>query len=296
MPGTLVVSATVFPSSDTSGKITLVLVPPHTLAAGTYWLSVNANALFGASQTQWFWRTRTIQSGSPYHWMETAGIFGTDCDMSVWEPGASVCGVGGGVDPDLAFRLGYFIETECDALSDLPWVKVSPASGSIATSDMATIAVAFDSSGYGPGVYTGNLCITSNDPAQILAALPVSMTVALEHGVALTADSTATGLPGSDVNYTLWLTNTGLLADVYTITVSSQWTTTLSTNNMPLDGLAVAPIMVTVTIPSKALEGDMDTAVVTATSQANSAFSASVTLMTTVVIFDNFVYLPYIRD
>jgi hypothetical protein len=94
----------------------------------------------------------------------------------------------------------------------------------------------------------------------------------------------------------LWLTNTGLLADVYTIAANSQWTTTLSTNNQPLDGLAVAPIMVTVTIPSGALDGEMDTAVVTATSQANSAFSASVTLMTTVVIFDNFVYLPYIRD
>jgi hypothetical protein len=122
------------------------------------------------------------------------------------------------------------------------------------------------------------------------------MTVALEHGVALTADSTAIGPPGGDVHYTLWLTNTGLLADVYTIAANSQWTTTLSANNQPLDGLAVAPIMVTVTIPSNALEGDMDTAVVTATSQANPTLSASVTLTTTVVIFDNFVYLPYIRD
>jgi hypothetical protein len=40
----------------------------------------------------------------------------------------------------------------------------------------------------------------------------------------------------------------------------------------------------------------MDTAVVTATSQANPALNVSVTLTTTVVIFDNFVYLPYIRD
>lgn len=295
-PGTLVVSTTVYPTSDISGEVTLDLVSPLSIASGSHWLSVNANALFGASQTQWFWRTRTVQSGAPYHWLETSGIFATPC-IGVWQPGAAVCGTGGGVDPDLVFRLqGFYPEANCDALSELPWVDMSPSSGNVAASSTVTATVGFDSSGYGPGVYTGTLCIASNDPSQSLASVFLTMTVALDHGVMLTADAAATGLIGTERQYDLWLTNTGMLADVYTISVSSQWTMTLATNNLSLAGLATAPVSVTVMIPANALDGEMDVAVVTATSQANPALSDSVTLSTTALVPNSFVYLPFVRD
>jgi len=185
MPGTLVVSATVYPTSDISGEVTLDLAPPLSLSPGTYWLSVNANALFGASQTQWFWRTRTIQTGSPYHWMETSGIFATPC-IGIWQPGAAVCGTGGAVDPDLVFRLQRFYpEAGCDSLSALPWMNANPLSGNVTAGNTATITVGFDSSGYMPGVYTGILCIASNDPGQVLAAVPLTMTVIPGHFVYL---------------------------------------------------------------------------------------------------------------
>ena len=295
VPGTLVVSATVYPTSDISGEVTLDLVPPLSIASGSHWLSVNANALFGASQTQWFWRTRTVQNGAPYHWMETSGIFATPC-IGVWQPGAAVCGTGDDVDPDLVFRLqGFYLEANCDPLRELPWVDMSPLSGNVAASSAATATVGFDSSGYGPGVYTGTLCIASNDLNQSLASVSLTMTVALEHGVMLTADAAATGLTGSKRQYDLWLTNTGMLADGYTISVSSQWTTTLVTNSLSLAGLAAAPVSVTVMIPADALDGEMDVAVVTATSQANPALSDSVTLSTTAIVPHSFVYLTFVR-
>jgi hypothetical protein len=181
IPGTLVVSATVYPTSDINGEVTLDLAPPLSLSPGTYWLSVNANALFGASQTQWFWRTRTVRTGSPYHWMETSGIFATPC-VDLWQPGAAVCGTGGGVDPDLVFRLqGFYPQTSCDSLSALPWVNVNLLSGGVATNSSDTVIVGFDSSGYVPGIYTGTLCIASNDPGQALAAVSLTMTVVPGH-------------------------------------------------------------------------------------------------------------------
>jgi hypothetical protein len=185
MPGTLIVSATIYPISDISGEVTLNLTPPLSLSPGTYWLSVNANALFGASQTQWFWRTRTIQTGSPYHWLETSGIFATPC-VNIWQPGAAVCGLGGGVDPDLLFRLQTtYLEPGCDSLSALPWVNVNPLLGNLAAGSTATLTVSFDSSGYMPGVYTGTLCIASNDPGQNLAAVSLTMTVLPSHFIYL---------------------------------------------------------------------------------------------------------------
>ena len=116
------------------------------------------------------------------------------------------------------------------------------------------------------------------------------------HGVMLTADAAATGLTGSKRQYDLWLTNTGMLADGYTISVSSQWTTTLVTNSLSLAGLAAAPVSVTVMIPADALDGEMDVAVVTATSQANPVLSDSVMLSTTALVPNSFAYLPFVRN
>jgi hypothetical protein len=67
----------------------------------------------------------------------------------------------------------------CDA--NLPWVSASPLSGSTAASASSPIAVVFNSTGLADGVYTGNLCVFSNDQVQPVAGVPLKMIVGLIH-------------------------------------------------------------------------------------------------------------------
>ncbi len=56
------------------------------------------------------------------------------------------------------------VVTPCSALSDIPWVSVSPISGTMASGISTPVTVSFNAAGLTPGMYTGNLCISSNDP------------------------------------------------------------------------------------------------------------------------------------
>ena len=65
----------------------------------------------------------------------------------------------------------------CSAPSDLPWVSVSPTSGSTAAAGSSDVTVTYDSTGLSPGSYDGLLCVGSNDPATPSVQVPVSLTV-----------------------------------------------------------------------------------------------------------------------
>jgi hypothetical protein len=54
--------------------------------------------------------------------------------------------------------------TVCSALADIPWVSVAPDNGVTLPGDTTSVDVTFDSTGLAVGVYTGNLCIESDDP------------------------------------------------------------------------------------------------------------------------------------
>ena len=71
----------------------------------------------------------------------------------------------------------------CAAPSDVPWLSLSPTSGSTLAGGSTNVTVTLDSTGLADGAYTANLCINSNDPdagpgngtAQVI--VPVSLTV-----------------------------------------------------------------------------------------------------------------------
>jgi hypothetical protein len=65
----------------------------------------------------------------------------------------------------------------CSSPSDLPWVSVSPLSGTTAPGGTSTVDVTFDSTGLAAGVYDGFLCINSNDPDEDPVEVPVQLTV-----------------------------------------------------------------------------------------------------------------------
>lgn len=57
------------------------------------------------------------------------------------------------------------------------WLQADPASGSVAGGASGAIDVTFDASALIPGMQTANLCLASNDPAQPITVVPISLEV-----------------------------------------------------------------------------------------------------------------------
>jgi hypothetical protein len=62
-------------------------------------------------------------------------------------------------------------------VNDIPWLMTMPMSGTTEAGNASTVDVVFDSSGLTEGVYTGSLCVNSNDLLNPLVAVPLTMTV-----------------------------------------------------------------------------------------------------------------------
>jgi hypothetical protein len=190
----------------------------------------------------------------------------------------------------------------CAAPSDISWASVSPISGTTTGGNASDVTVTFDSTGLVTGVYTGTLCIESNDATNPVVSVPLTLTVeAPSYGVALAPDGALTDLAGSTVTYTLYITNTGKTADTFNLAASgNSWMTMLSDSSVSLGIGESTMVRVTVEIPTGAADGDMDVATVTATSAGDSGVSASATLTTTAEVPEPkgyFIYLPFVaRD
>ncbi|MGH3681460.1 MAG: S8 family serine peptidase [Natronosporangium sp.] len=70
----------------------------------------------------------------------------------------------------------------CDTPGDVPWLAVSPDSGSTGAGETSDVTVSFDSAGLAPGEVEALLCVASNDPATPLVQVPVSLTVVEDPG------------------------------------------------------------------------------------------------------------------
>ena len=90
--------------------------------------------------------------------------------------------------PDLTWNVAEDPDTNCVSPADVPWLSVSPASGTTAGSSTSPVTVTFDSHGLGVGTFTANLCFTSNDPdpgpgqGTALVIVAVSLTVEVGPG------------------------------------------------------------------------------------------------------------------
>lgn len=119
LPGAVAFAdSAVVPLSVFDGDITIDLTTPAILGEGTYWLSVVANMPF-TPDGQWYWRTATVQTGNPYAWEDPDGVVGIP-ECVTWQPGASVCGAGGGEDPDLSFSISGNFPTAIEGGSEFP--------------------------------------------------------------------------------------------------------------------------------------------------------------------------------
>ncbi len=121
----------------------------------------------------------------------------------------------------------------------------------------------------------------------------VSMTACSWYSVELSPDAQQSDAPGSDVVYSVQITNTGSTIDTFDLATSgNSWTTVLSDASVMLAAGASTTVDVTVSIPAGANDGDSDSVIVTATSQGNGTQSATAVLQTTAEL--PMLYLPAI--
>jgi hypothetical protein len=167
------------------------------LPAGTYWVD---------------WQTGGTLASGP--WAHPVTILGQvakpganglqyDPTAAAWNP---LVDTGAAAQQDLPFIIegtaGGGNPDPCTALADIPWLTLSPASGANAGGTATDVTVTFDSTSMAPGTYTGNLCITSDDPdagpgnETELVIVPVTLTVTDPTAVTLDGLS-ATPLPAA---------------------------------------------------------------------------------------------------
>jgi len=136
------------------------------LPAGTYWLSVypTYDDPFGASGSAWFWsgaaqklNMAKLVGNSAFGIADWTNL--PDLDPSITQK-------------DVAFRVEGTIT--CGA----SWLQLSPTSGNNAGGTGTTVTATFNSAGVPDNTTLhATACIASNDPAQPLLAVPVSMIV-----------------------------------------------------------------------------------------------------------------------
>jgi hypothetical protein len=73
---------------------------------------------------------------------------------------------------------GSFVTTgSCGTPGDLTWVSVNPTNGVTGPGNNNDVDVVFDASSLGVGSYSGELCVTSNDPANQEVAIELNLMV-----------------------------------------------------------------------------------------------------------------------
>jgi len=115
------------------------------------------------------------------------------------------------------------------------WLSVSPQADTLAANASTQITVDYDASGLLPGVYTTDLVLTGNDPANPTQSVPVTLTVLGAAGISVTPDSLFFNLPGFQTqDDSVTISNPGLGTLNYTLgligTGGAQRTELLSTN------------------------------------------------------------------
>jgi hypothetical protein len=78
---------------------------------------------------------------------------------------------------DQHYALAIASGAPCVPPTEVPWLSLDPASGSVPPGESDDVTVRMDASDLTPGTYHADVCIGSNDPVRPLVAVPVTLTV-----------------------------------------------------------------------------------------------------------------------
>jgi PKD repeat protein len=136
-----------------------------------------------------------------------------------------------------------------------------------------------------PGIYTVTL-FASNVPGVLnvydIHQKTVEVQAATSYGVRVAPRAaTAEGVSSVPVFYTLQVDNTGNVSETFNIDATGNWTTTVPSTVGPLGPSEDSNMIVTVTIPSTALDDATDSSIITVASQTDPNQSATAILTTT---------------
>lgn len=178
--------------------------------------------------------------------------------------------------------LGFEIGGGGDAI----WLDEDPITGTVAAGSMEMVDIIFDASVVTQtGTYTAEIRFDGTFDNDVLPAQVVMHVVAdASFDVTVGADPDAqSGDAGETVAYTVWMTNTGTVADTYNLTLSgNDWDTTLSANSITIETGEADSVTVWVDIPAGALGNEMDVVTVEATSVNDPTATGAVDLTTSV--------------
>ena len=99
LPGAQVYSTLNQPVTVSGTTFTVTLSPAAVLTAGTYWIEIQANMTF-ATEGEWGWTDRTVQSNSPAVWQNPGGGFAV---CPTWTNKLTCIPTAGG--PDQVYRI-----------------------------------------------------------------------------------------------------------------------------------------------------------------------------------------------
>ena len=160
----------------------------------------------------------------------------------------------------------------------------------------ATAAIAVDSTSHRL-VYLafGFEAINSaSDRRAVMARVRDYLAICPPYGVTLAGPSIGFGEPGELVTHRLRISNTGLLTDAYSLSVTGTpaWTTTLPLTRTPLlPGGSYVTLLITVQVPLDAVRGDSDQFTLAVTSVHSPTLVSHLTLRTAVGYP---VYVPFV--
>jgi hypothetical protein len=243
---------------------TLTLGSPVVLPAGNYWVEIFNDTGFGTDD--FFWETGNID---PMHGLP-GSAWTTTTPGDTWNYD--------GVN-DLSIQLVP------GGSLDVPWLSEDPVTGTLEADSFFDIAVTFDSMTYTVGTTLDAMLKVKTDDENSPIEIPVTMNVvAWEYGVeSMLAEDALSGAPGETVTYTVYITNTGNVADVFDVDLSGSlpWSANAPETVGPLGPGEVAMVEIGVNIPADAQDGEQDVATCVFTSQGDPTKSDSATMITT---------------
>jgi hypothetical protein len=165
------VSVPVTGTAPAGSTLVVEIDSPDTSGAGAFFIGSNPNGQTAPS----YLRSVSCGLNEP---TDTAAIGFPGMQIVM-----NVTGTTGGSEPAV-----------CDGPGDVPWLSVSPASGTTAAGESSDVTVSFDSTGLAVGEHVAVLCVTSNDPVTPLVQVPVILTVVEDGGgEPVVCDETITG-------------------------------------------------------------------------------------------------------